>query len=256
MATIFNWINIVILSSLMIKRGVAPFHYWFPNVIEGLSWTNGLILITWQKVAPILLISYTIIDEFLFFCIIISAVIGALGGLNQTSLRKLIAFSSINHLRWILTAIILNERIWIIYFRIYVLINISLILLFNLFKTFHINQLFSIFISSKTLKILFFLNILSLGGLPPFLGFASKWLVIHHIIVNSQLFIVLLLVIRRLITLFFYLRLCYSSFLLNYHEQNWLININFNKNKIFVILIFTSISIFGLIIISLLYFIL
>lgn len=116
-----NWINnnfyeLLILSTLLLKNGAAPFHFWFPGVIEGLSWINGLILITWQKIAPLILISYNINYNFFLISIILSIIIGALGGLNQTSLRKLIAFSSINHLGWILIAIINNELLWFTYF--------------------------------------------------------------------------------------------------------------------------------------------
>ena len=48
-----SYSRIIIISSLLLKRGTAPFHFWFPNVIEGLSWINSLILITWQKIAPL-----------------------------------------------------------------------------------------------------------------------------------------------------------------------------------------------------------
>jgi len=103
---------------LLLKRGAAPFHFWFPNVIEGLSWINSLILITWQKIAPLILTSYIIINKIILISVILSIIIGSLGGLNQTSLRKLMAFSSINHLGWILSAIYSRESLWIIYFFI------------------------------------------------------------------------------------------------------------------------------------------
>ena len=88
-----SYSRIIIISSLLLKRGTAPFHFWFPNVIEGLSWINSLILITWQKIAPLILISYLNIKSIILTCAIISVIIGSLGGLNQTSLRKLISLS-------------------------------------------------------------------------------------------------------------------------------------------------------------------
>nr|WKU83849.1 NADH dehydrogenase subunit 2 [Ceriana willistoni] len=249
-----NYMNMIILSSLFMKSGTAPFHFWFPNVMEGLSWMNSLILMTWQKIAPLMLISYLIIKFMLFWGIILSVIIGSLGGLNQTSLRKLMTFSSINHLGWILMSMYANESLWINYFLFYSFLSFNLIFLFNMFKLFHINQLFSLFMHNKILKFSLFLNFLSLGGLPPFLGFIPKWFTIQYLTFNNQLFLMTILIIMTLITLYFYLRLCYTAFMLNYHENNWNFNIYWN-NYLMNIYLFTSfISIFGLFIISFIYY--
>lgn len=178
-----------------------------------------------------------------------------MGGLNQTSLRKLIAFSSINHLGWILRALIINESIWFIYFLFYSFLSFVLIFIFNLFKIFHLNQLFSWFTNRKILKFTLFINFLSLGGLPPFLGFLPKWIVIEQITLNRQYIQLFILIISTLITLFFYLRICYSAFILNYFENNWILNSQFNKLNINLYLILTFFSIFGLFLISIFYFI-
>lgn len=243
----FNSILIIIInSSLLLKRGAAPFHFWFPKVMEGLSWINNLILITWQKIAPLILISYLLINNFIIIIIILSIIIGSIGGLNQTSLQKIIAFSSINHLGWILAAIILSENLWIIYFYIYSILSITITFLFNTFKIFHINQFFSRFINSFYLKFFILIPLLSLGGLPPFLGFLPKWLVIQSITLNNQYFIIFLIVCITLLTLFYYLRICYSSFIINYWTTNWNYNqfhLNFN---IKISILFAFISIFGL----------
>ena len=249
------FIEIIIFSSLLLKRGSAPFHFWFPNVIEGLSWLNALILITWQKIAPLILISYVIFKPLIIISIILSGLIGALGGLNQTSLRKLIAYSSINHLGWILAAIYNSNLLWITYFLFYTFLTFSIIFIFNIFKISHINQLFSIFFHSKTIKFFLFFNLLSLGGLPPFLGFFPKWIVIQSLTINSQLFLLTFIVLITLITLYFYIRLCYRAFILNYFENNW-INFSFYKSfyiKIFIICSFFSS--FRLFLVSSLYFI-
>nr|UOU85292.1 NADH dehydrogenase subunit 2 [Compsobata cibaria] len=253
----FNlYINMMIVSSLLMKSGTAPFHFWFPNVMEGLSWMNSLILMTWQKIAPLMLISYTIIKPLILMCIVFSLIIGSLGGLNQTSLRKLMAYSSINHLSWMLAAMYTSETLWWIYFMFYTLLSFNMIFLFNIFKIYHINQLFSMFLNSKILKFTLFLNLLSLGGLPPFLGFMPKWMVIQSLTINNQLFLMTIMTMLTLVTLFFYLRLCYTSFMLNYHEMNWVNKNQFNKIEMNFYLILSFFSIFGLFIISTTYFML
>nr|YP_009378998.1 NADH dehydrogenase subunit 2 [Pachycerina decemlineata]ARI44212.1 NADH dehydrogenase subunit 2 [Pachycerina decemlineata] len=250
-----NFSSMMILSALLLKSGTAPFHFWFPNVMEGLSWINSLILMTWQKIAPLMLISYLQFKMILMICIILSAVVGSLGGLNQTSLRKLMAYSSINHLGWMLSAMYSSESLWMMYFLFYSFLSFNLIFFFNLFNVYHINQLFSLFMSSKILKFSIFFNLLSLGGLPPFIGFMPKWLVIQTLSFNNQLFLMALLTVMALITLYFYLRMSYSAFMLNYYEPQWNNKMILNSFFVSISLGLSFISTFGLISISLIYFI-
>nr|QBF01201.1 NADH dehydrogenase subunit 2 [Stegana sp. 1433 JL-2019] len=251
-----SYISVIILSSLLLKSGAAPFHFWFPNIMEGLSWMNCLLLMTWQKIAPLMLISHINIKLFLFTSIILSVIIGSLGGLNQSSLRKLMAFSSINHLGWMLMALNLNEMIWLIYFLMYSFLSFTLTFMFDNFKIFHFNQMFSLFFNSKILKFILFMNFLSLGGLPPFLGFLPKWLVIQQLSMENQYFMLMILMMSTLITLFFYLRICYSAFMLNYYENNWLMEMSLKSMNYNLYLIMSFFSIFGLSFISILYFML
>nr|QUL58850.1 NADH dehydrogenase subunit 2 [Chrysomya villeneuvi] len=248
------FMEMMIFSSLLLKSGSAPFHFWFPNVMEGLSWLNALILMTWQKIAPLMLISYIIFKPLIITSIILSSLIGALGGLNQTSLRKLMAYSSINHLGWMLAAMYNNNLLWMTYFMFYTFLTFCMIFMFNMFKTSHINQLFSLFFHSKTMKFFLFFNLLSLGGLPPFLGFFPKWIVIQSLTMNNQLFLLTFMVLMTLITLYFYMRLCYSAFMLNYYENNWLNMSMYKSSNMKVFMICSFFSSFGLFLISSLYF--
>lgn len=202
-----------------------------------------------------MLISYCIFPKFFSIIIILSIFIGSLGGLNQTSLRKLIAFSSINHLGWMLAAIISKENIWEIYFLTYCFLSFTIIFIFNSFKLYHINQIFSLQLNNPVIKICLFLSLLSLGGLPPFLGFIPKWLVIQALTINNFLFLTFIIVCLTLITLYFYIRICYASFIINYWEISWNVNYFFNNWKIKITLIFSFISSTGLLIINIFYFI-
>nr|AAR91414.1 NADH dehydrogenase subunit 2 [Drosophila simulans] len=249
-----SFTSMIIMSALLLKSGAAPFHFWFPNMMEGLTWMNALMLMTWQKIAPLMLISYLNIKYLLLISVILSVIIGAIGGLNQTSLRKLMAFSSINHLGWMLSSLMISESVWFIYFFFYSFLSFVLTFMFNIFKLFHLNQLFSWFVNSKILKFTLFMNFLSLGGLPPFLGFLPKWLVIQQLTLCNQYFLLLLMMMSTLITLFFYLRICYSAFMMNYFENNWIMKMNMISSNTNMYLIMTFFSIFGLFMISLFYF--
>nr|QHD20107.1 NADH dehydrogenase subunit 2 [Ochlerotatus taeniorhynchus] len=251
-----NFNDLLILSTLLLKSGAAPFHFWFPGVMEGLNWINSLILMTWQKIAPLMLISYNMNYNFFLISIVLSMIIGALGGLNQTSLRKLMAFSSINHLGWMLMAMMNNELLWFTYFLLYSILSMSIVLMFNNFKLFHFNQIFNFSMMNPSIKFFMFLNLLSLGGLPPFLGFLPKWLVIQNLIELNQIFLLFIAVCLTLITLYYYLRMSYSIYMLNYNKNSWMLLTSYNNKNMNLILSLNFISIMGLVIITLIYMIL
>uniref|UniRef100_E9NQ72 NADH-ubiquinone oxidoreductase chain 2 n=1 Tax=Nannochorista philpotti TaxID=1260225 RepID=E9NQ72_9NEOP len=233
---------LIINSSLLLKMGAAPFHLWFPGVMEGLSWFNCGLLMTWQKIAPLVLITYCFIPNLIIPMIIFSICIGSLGGLNQTSLRKLMAYSSINHIGWMLGAILANESTLFTYFMFYSFLSISIIFMFNMFNIFHLNQTFSL-TASPLIKFSLFTTFLSLGGLPPFLGFFPKWIVIQNMVINNNLFTLTFMITITLITLFFYLRLMFSSLLISYPKIKISSELPLKSNLLIII---NFISIFGL----------
>nr|YP_009706248.1 NADH dehydrogenase subunit 2 [Conocephalus maculatus]AIW64920.1 NADH dehydrogenase subunit 2 [Conocephalus maculatus] len=246
--------SLLINSALLLKMGAAPFHFWFPGTMEGLNWMNCLILMTWQKIAPLVLLSYVIeMNEFIYFIIILSIVIGSLGGLNQTSLRKLMAYSSINHLGWMIAGLTIGENLWIIYFCIYTFLTSSIVLLFHNFNVYHINQNFLMLSSHPTTKFFLFISFLSLGGLPPFLGFFPKWIVIQSMVETLNISLITIMVISTLITLFFYMRLTFSSFLLAYSELKWNNLSAMNSTSYTLMTILAAISSLGLMLSTLIY---
>nr|APX40889.1 NADH dehydrogenase subunit 2 [Longitarsus niger] len=226
----FNyWLMMILNSSLLMKLGAAPFHFWFPEVMEGINWMNGLLLLTWQKLAPMILLMYNL-NMTLFFCmiIIISSIISGIYGINQTSLRKIFSYSSINHIAWMLASMMNMKNIWLLYFITYSIISINIIIIFYYFNIYFITQLFLILNKNKMIKILFIFNFFSLGGLPPFLGFLPKLLVIYNLTENKFFVMNFILIVSTLMTLFYYIRLTMTSLSLNYWESMiYYSNINF-----------------------------
>nr|YP_010449513.1 NADH dehydrogenase subunit 2 [Anelytra obtusa]UTU96074.1 NADH dehydrogenase subunit 2 [Anelytra obtusa] len=249
--------SILIISALLLKMGAAPFHFWFPGTMEGLNWWNCFILMTWQKIAPLILLSYTASFNIFLLCIIMTCtIIGSIGGLNQTSLRKLMAYSSINHLGWMIAALILSDNLWIFYFSMYAFLTASIVFLFNCFQIYHMNQNFLMLTHNPTIKFYLFTSLLSLGGLPPFLGFLPKWLVIQTMAETMSPFLITIMVITTLLTLFYYLRITFSAFLLNYSEVKWNSPLTLNYNLFLKLTTLASISTFGLSLSTLMYFLL
>nr|BCD58785.1 NADH dehydrogenase subunit 2 [Neope goschkevitschii] len=240
-----NLISILINSSLLMKMGSAPFHFWFPNIMEGLSWLNCFILMTWQKITPMILLSYYFNMNFLMIIMIFNVLIGAIGGFNQTSLRKLMAFSSINNLGWMLSALMISENLWMIYFFFYSFLISIMCFLFYMLNIFFINQMFN-FNINFSIKFSIMINFLSLGGLPPFLGFFPKWLIINYLILNKLYIISFFFIMMSLIMLIFYIRIIYSSFMFFSFKFKWF-KIFIKNNFLILINFFSLISLLGMI---------
>nr|ANU83255.1 NADH dehydrogenase subunit 2 [Loxoblemmus equestris]QGN67010.1 NADH dehydrogenase subunit 2 [Acheta domesticus] len=214
-------LNSIIASTLLIKMGAPPFHMWFPSVMEGLSWFNCLVLMTWQKLAPFVILSYlTFNQQIMTFIMIFSVIIGSIGGLNQTSLRKIMAYSSINHIGWMLLALTLSENLWQIYYVIYTIMSSTVILIFHNMSSQHINQISLNWLPTMS-KFILLISLLSLGGLPPFLGFLPKWVVIQASVYSEMYFVITSMILITLATLFYYLRLAMTSFLMTSTQPNW-----------------------------------
>nr|YP_011004677.1 NADH dehydrogenase subunit 2 [Yunleon longicorpus]WPT28317.1 NADH dehydrogenase subunit 2 [Yunleon longicorpus] len=245
-----NYLNIILNSALLMKMGAAPFHSWFPEVMEGLSWIMSFILMTWQKIAPMLLISYCLFYEFIYFIIIASIFIGSVGGFNQTNLRSLMAYSSINHLGWMLSSLLISLTYWTIYFIFYTILSLSIIYMFFYFNIFYFSQIFSHLNNFPVIKFSMFCNFLSLGGLPPFTGFLPKWIIIQNLSM-SYMSLVSIMVVLTLITLFFYIRLTYSAFMMYTTQPIWNKLWFINMPKSMILLTFFSTS--GLFTISMIY---
>nr|AVN67417.1 NADH dehydrogenase subunit 2 [Gromphadorhina grandidieri] len=240
-------VMMMVITPLMMKSGAAPLHWWFPSVMEGLSWNNCFILMTVQKIAPLLLMSYLIsFSTFTITIIMMSIIIGALGGYNQISIRKILTYSSINHLGWMMTAMSLGENLWLIYFFIYSVLTLTIIMIVSPMQISFINQTFLIN-KKKIMKFMLFSTLLSLGGLPPFLGFLPKWIIIQSLLLNNITALTLLIIVISLITLYYYLRIAYSSFLIVSSDQSWNKNSDEFNKVLFSSLILSTISTIGLV---------
>nr|YP_009763115.1 NADH dehydrogenase subunit 2 [Cryptalaus larvatus]QIR63627.1 NADH dehydrogenase subunit 2 [Cryptalaus larvatus] len=209
-------------SALLTKMGTAPFHFWFPEVLEGLDWINSLIVLTWQKIAPMVLLMYNM-NFYLFMTIMIisSMVVSGFLGVNQVSLRKILAYSSINHMGWMLSSMMIMETIWFYYFIIYALITLNLVLVFNSYKIFYLNQLYQSMNDYSMIKLWFITNFLSLSGIPPFLGFLPKWLTIQALVSSGMIILPVIMIVLTLFTIYMYMRITLSSILMMINEHPW-----------------------------------
>nr|AYV97243.1 NADH deshydrogenase subunit 2 [Xiphydria sp. ZJUH 2008002] len=218
------FINLIMNFSMIFKLGMAPVYFWFPDMMNKINWMNCLILSTWQKISPMILISYSMNYFLLYFCTFLSSFIGSIYSINQMSIRKILSFSSINHMSWMMMCLMSSETLWIMYFIFYSIINIFIM---NLFKNYHIyffNQLLNFYFKNN-FKFMIFFSFMSLGGLPPLLGFLMKYMTIKMMIFLKMYFILSILLINSLIILYTYLRMMFiNQFLYNDNNKMNLLN--------------------------------
>nr|YP_009421123.1 NADH dehydrogenase subunit 2 [Psammoperca waigiensis]ASR74951.1 NADH dehydrogenase subunit 2 [Psammoperca waigiensis] len=204
--------NTMIILALALKLGLAPMHSWLPEVLQGLDLTTGLILSTWQKLAPFaILLQIQPTNPMIPIALgLTSTLMGGWGGLNQTQLRKILAYSSIAHLGWMLLILQLSPPLTLLALITYLLMTTATFLLFKLTKATNINMLSTSWTKAPALTAITPLIMLSLGGLPPLTGFMPKWLILQELTKQDLPTLATLAALTALLSLYFYLRLSYA----------------------------------------------
>nr|WNH20673.1 NADH dehydrogenase subunit 2 [Pseudojuloides cerasinus] len=204
--------QVMATMALALKVGLAPVHSWLPEVLQGLSLTTGLILSTWQKLAPfsLLLQLYPSNSTLLITVGILSTLVGGWGGLNQTQLRKVLAYSSIAHLGWMLLILQFTPSLTLLTLLLYIVMTFSTFIVFKLNSSTTINTLATSWAKAPAITALAPLVLLSLGGLPPLSGFMPKWLILQELSKQDLATTATLAALSALLSLYFYLRLSYA----------------------------------------------
>nr|ALA99224.1 NADH dehydrogenase subunit 2 [Anourosorex squamipes]ALA99226.1 NADH dehydrogenase subunit 2 [Anourosorex squamipes]ALA99229.1 NADH dehydrogenase subunit 2 [Anourosorex squamipes]ALA99231.1 NADH dehydrogenase subunit 2 [Anourosorex squamipes]ALA99232.1 NADH dehydrogenase subunit 2 [Anourosorex squamipes] len=215
--------SILMTMALVMKLGLSPFHFWVPEVTQGVSLTSGMILLTWQKIAP-LSVFYQIYPSINLNLILsmslLSILIGGWGGLNQTQLRKIMAYSSIAHMGWMTAIMTYEPTIMLLNLFIYITMTISTFMLFIFTSTTTTLSLSHAWNKMPLITFLIMMVMLSLGGLPPLTGFLPKWMIIQELAKNNSIILPTTMAILSLLNLFFYMRLTYSTTLTMFPTTN------------------------------------
>nr|YP_009749592.1 NADH dehydrogenase subunit 2 [Opisthotropis latouchii]QII91726.1 NADH dehydrogenase subunit 2 [Opisthotropis latouchii] len=204
----------IITLTLMLKMAAAPFHFWLPEVSQGATTMTTLTILTWQKIAPLTILLNTnnkTSTTLLLTSATLSIMIGGLGGLNQTQLRKLMAFSSIAHTGWILATLPMAPNISLLTFLLYIMTTTPIFLTMNITMLTTMKDMGMAWTTSPTLMLLFSMTILSMGGLPPMTGFMPKWLILNKLIHLNMTIEATLMAVTSLLSLYIYMRLMYMT---------------------------------------------
>nr|QUU43523.1 NADH dehydrogenase subunit 2 [Poephila acuticauda hecki] len=239
---------LILTSAIAMKLGLVPFHFWFPEVLQGSPLTTGLILSTAMKLPPMTLLFMTspsLNPTLLTTMAILSAALGGWMGLNQTQIRKILAFSSISHLGWMAIIITYNPKLTLLNFYLYTLMTAAVFLTLNSIKVLKLSTLMTAWTKAPSLSAMLMLTLLSLAGLPPLTGFLPKWLIIQELTKQDMAPAATIISLLSLLGLFFYLRLAYCATItlpphtIN-HMKQW--HVNKPTNTLTAILISLSIT--------------
>nr|ACY08980.1 NADH dehydrogenase subunit 2 [Kerivoula minuta] len=215
--------SILMTMALTMKLGLSPFHFWVPEVTQGISLTSGLILLTWQKLAP-LSILYTTMPftntNILMMMALASIAIGGWGGLNQTQLRKIMAYSSIAHMGWMISILTYNPTMTLLNLYLYIPMTTTMFMLLMMNLTTTMKSLSLVSNKSPLTTILILIMMLSLGGLPPLTGFLPKWLIVQEMMKNNSIIMPTVMTLLALLSLYFYMRITYTTSLTMFPTTN------------------------------------
>jgi NADH:ubiquinone oxidoreductase subunit 2 (subunit N) len=193
-------------AAILIKLASAPFHSWFLEILPKISTKSGILLITWQKLAPIYILIF-IIKTAVLVRILIRAVVGSITQLNKNKLIEIIALSSVFNLRWIILAVIIRTQRLFIFVLAYWRVLISVLTILTKQKALEN----SINIEKTINPIIIALAIARLAGIPPTLGFYAKLQVITQALKLSLKEVATLIVVIRAMNFYIYLRITTST---------------------------------------------
>nr|YP_004062230.1 NADH dehydrogenase subunit 2 [Plocamiocolax pulvinata]ADR03246.1 NADH dehydrogenase subunit 2 [Plocamiocolax pulvinata] len=221
---------IFVLVSLMFKLSAAPFHMWVPDVYEGSPSSITVFFSIFPKYAIICLclrlLVYSFHDyiiywrEFILLCTILCTIVGTLGAFYQYKWKRFLAYSSINHISFLLLALMIGDlqSIYCIIFYI-VIYSVIMIGIFsivlslyyydypNYYQLRYIKNIISLNITNPILTFSLSLLLFSVSGIPPFAGFFSKLFILLSSLQVNSFGICLFLILFSCVSCFYYIRL-------------------------------------------------
>ena len=223
---LFNRFYTLLIIRIFIKLGISPFHTWFISILKTCSLFILIILSTVQKLIPLIILNNIYINFNLLYFRIIITIIFILFILSRViNLNKLLALSSLGNILWLISRNILSLKLILLFIFIYIYILLGIYIFYNIYY-------YNIFIQINRInffdKIIIIIVFMSLGGIPPMLGFLRKLLILKMIFIYENMFLFLIIIFSALILLYHYISRIY--FFLTFVPSIKL-NLNYNNNS-------------------------
>nr|AER92663.1 NADH dehydrogenase subunit 2 [Brookesia ebenaui] len=207
-----KYASTMLMLAMLMKIGAAPIYFWLPEVMQGTTMKTALIIATWQKIAPITLLFMTFNNmpqKIMILLGTMSIIIGGLGGINQTQLRKLMAYSSLANLGWTIVIFSMFPHTAMLNITTYIIMLIPTFFLMEKMMLKTLQDMTTAWTTTTAANIMLTLMFLSLSGLPPLTGFMPKLLILNELVMQNLTPIATTMAIMSLLNLFFYMRTTY-----------------------------------------------
>jgi len=256
---------IFVYCGILFKIGIVPFHMWVSDIYEGSPTNITFFFAVVPQISILsLLLRLNIIFIYaylkylyIFFMLlsILTILVGTLGAIYQTKLKRILAYSGISNMGYILTgALTINiESMYsiIFYIIVYNIISIGLWVLLlsfrnesNLVKFKEIGDIVLLFNSNKYISIIFLIFLFSAMGIPPMLGFFSKLFILLNIIELKMYYFSIFLIILNSIGVIYYLRFIKVMYFSISNKFLFLTNISEFKGLFLIFLVFLNVLFF------------
>ena len=202
-----NSIRILLILSIFIKLGISPFHTWFISILKTCSLYILMLLSSLQKIIPLIILNNVFFFfRIFYFCIIITIIFLVIILSSVININKLLALSSLGNILWLISSNLLSLKLMILFLTIYVFLLMGIYLFYNSFY-------YNLFIQINRInffdKIIIVLLFISLGGIPPLLGFLRKFLILKIIFIYENLILFLIIIFSSLVLLYHYMSRIY-----------------------------------------------
>jgi NADH-quinone oxidoreductase subunit N len=216
---------VLLIIGFSFKIAAVPFHMWAPDVYQGAPTPVTAFMAVGPKAAS-LAAFYRVMTEAMpelsysweiLLCIVsvLSMFIGNLGAIMQTNIKRLIAFSSVSHVGYLLIAIIakssLSSSSLMFYmltyaFMIFGVFGIVILLGRKGEENLEIENYSGLAYKHPVIALTMTIFLLSLGGLPPLAGFVAKFYIFSAALKEGYLILVIIAVLNSAISLYYYLK--------------------------------------------------
>ena len=216
----------LLLLSMLFKLSLFPIHFWAPDVYE--ASTNRVIAVigTLPKISVIgFLVELNLSSNIILWCSLGSMLVGTFGAINQTKIKRLLAYSGITHMGMALMTLSLFSKQHVepilLYIIVYIIGFLGIVLLMNFYNKENFSYLYDLSGLHQfniVVAISWSLVLLSAGGIPPLSGFLGKWWVIWTMFLSNYVIVILLSIFLSVISVVYYLRITQLSYFQKCHS--------------------------------------
>jgi NADH-quinone oxidoreductase subunit N len=228
---IINFGLVFLVIGIAFKLGAVPFHMWVPDVYQGSPTSVTMFISTVPKIAAVAMLVRLLVDglgsmhaywsDLFMILALLSIALGSVVALMQTNIKRMLAYSTISHVGFVMlgfvTGVITGYGAAAFYILVYVLMSLAafgLIILLNKkgFEAEDISDYKGLSKSSPWFALMMLVVMLSMAGVPPFIGFYSKFFILQQVISAGFVTVAIIAVIFAVISAYYYLQIIKSMY--------------------------------------------